>query len=312
VRVVLLLSLSCLSVTSKLLAPSRGMNSQTQQHQSNSTKKPTNSNQQGTENTPLIVRVVPTPKTQEETAQETKDRAEKSANDRKLVNFSGALVNATYVLAAIGVLQLIVFGYQAYQLRRTVKAATDQSGAMERSITEAGRAAKAMEDVARHFEANVSIVRERTAQQMRAYLTVLVGLAVYQEREKGTRFEGKPLLVNSGPTPARAVKYRARADILPIPLPEDFNFPLPEKHVEGGIMGPHQNANMSAIVENFIEDGEVENAKLNKGKALYVWGIVTYADIFGEPHYTKFCQSLFFLPDGKIWGTYTPNYNDGD
>ena len=56
----------------------------------------------GTQDSPLFVKVLPAPKTQEETERENNDRNEKVANDRNLVN-------ATYVLAGIGVLQLFVF-----------------------------------------------------------------------------------------------------------------------------------------------------------------------------------------------------------
>jgi hypothetical protein len=41
------------------------------------------------------VRQLPAPKTDEESTEEAKDRAEKAANDRKLVEFTGSLVNAT-------------------------------------------------------------------------------------------------------------------------------------------------------------------------------------------------------------------------
>jgi hypothetical protein len=119
--------------------------SQKQQQQSTTSPHPPKTDQRGTEKTPLVVKINSPTKTQEEAAHEAEDRNEKSANDRKLVDFTGYLVIATAVLAAIGFLQLIVFGIQSYYLRRTVIAATDQSEAMERSIKEANRLASAME-----------------------------------------------------------------------------------------------------------------------------------------------------------------------
>jgi hypothetical protein len=47
-------------------------------------------------------------------------------------------------------------------------------------------------------------------------------------------------------------------------------------------------------------------------KALFVWGQITYDDVFGKEHHTKFGQSLVWLPDGKIFGYYTPGQNDAD
>jgi hypothetical protein len=74
---------------------------------------------------PLIVKVAPAAKNETQAAQEANDREEKSANDRYLVI-------GTFILGAVGLLQLFVFGYQAVQLRNTVKAASGQSECMVR------------------------------------------------------------------------------------------------------------------------------------------------------------------------------------
>lgn len=108
-----------------------------------------------------------------------------------------------------------------------------QSKSMEKSVAEAARLAGAMERVAGDIAVSskaavdsVAALRERTAQQMRAYVTVNIGSAVYQERSKGLRFEGKPLLINTGHTPAKNVSFRASAAILEAPLADDFTFPI--------------------------------------------------------------------------------------
>jgi hypothetical protein len=302
---------------SQPLSPRRGIASQTQQGHPQSTKQQPASNQRGTEESPIFIKAIPTPKTEAETAQEAEDRKEKSANDRKLVEFTGALVTATWTLAAIGVMQLFVFGYQAYQLWETVKGTAEQSEAMERSIAEATRLASAMEVVSKEIAISakaatdsVAALKERTAQQMRAYLAVVVGAAIYQERNKRLKFEGKPLLVNSGHTPAYKVGYRAEAAILPIPLPKDFTFPLPDEVTGEAMLGSQQNATLSAVLDDFCDDAEVEDIKIGKDKCLYIWGIVTYEDIFGEARRTRFCQSLTWFPDGKVFGFFTPGHND--
>jgi hypothetical protein len=231
------------------------------------------------------------------------------------------LVIATYILGAVGFLQLVVFGYQAIQLRRTVNAAIGQSEDMKRSIAEASRSASAMEQVAAHIETSakaaidsVAALRERTAQQMRAYLTVVVGAALYQDRHKGIRFEGKPMLINTGHTPAHKVRYRAKGAIFPIPLPAGFVFPpLPILEVGAAVLGPQQNATLSAIVDGFVPDQDVEDIKhIRRGQSLYVWGVVEYEDIFDENHFINFCQQLSWLPDDEIWGVFVPGHNDSN
>src|SRR6266566_3435977 len=224
------------AVASQAPSARRGETRQPQEAKSNSAKKPSAQDQRGTENSPLFIKEIPTPKTEEESAQDAKDRTEKSSNDRKLVEFTG-------ILALVGFLQLVVFGLQSYYLRKTVKAAGEQSDDMKCSIAEANRLATAMEKVAKDIAVssqaaidNVAAVRERTAQQMRAYLCVIIGSGIYQDRPNKLKFEAKPTLVNAGHTPAHKVSYRAKAAILPVPLPDDFAFPLPDEAIGGALL----------------------------------------------------------------------------
>jgi hypothetical protein len=53
------------------------------------------------------------------------------------------------VIALIGLLQLGVFGYQAYKLKQTVESSGEEAKAMERHIGEASRSATAMETIAK-------------------------------------------------------------------------------------------------------------------------------------------------------------------
>jgi hypothetical protein len=335
------------SVALQTPSPRRGETRQQRQEQSPRIQQPTSANQRGTEDAPLIVKEIPIAKTQEESAQEAKDRQKKASNDRNLVI-------ATYILAGIAALQLFVFGYQAIQLKRTVKAAGEQVKDMKRAIAEASRSAAAMEEVSKHIEISletaaqqsesmkesvkeaarlasamemvskemslsskaamesVVALRERTAQQMRAYLCVIVGGGDYQDRAKNYKFASRPMLINAGHTPAHKVSYKAKAAILPVPLPEDFAFPLTEVSIGAALVGPQQNATLGGIVDDFCDDKEVEDVKIGKGKALYIWGIVDYEDVFGESHFTKFCQSTHFGPDGKVFGFFLPKHNEAN
>jgi len=267
-------------------------------------------NQRGSKQSPLFVQTIPTPKTAQESAQEAEDRANKADNDRNLVKFTGKLVTATFILAAIGLLQFLVYAYQARQLRHTVNAASEQSGAMQRYIVEAERSATAMENI-------VKVINFGNHAVMRAYLTVIIGNAIYQERRIGQgdlKFEAKPILVNTGNTPARKIKIHIAADILPVPQPEGYELPPPDENLakDAGMLGAHLNATMSGVVKDFVPDSEVANIKEGLPKALCVWGFVTYEDMFGGSHRTQFGQWITWLPDGKVWGYYMAGQNDAD
>jgi hypothetical protein len=214
------------------------------------------------------------------------------------------------VIVAIGTLALAVFTWSLWRATLgMLRVASEQSADMKRSIAESSRASCAMEEVAKHMAVSakaaidsVVAVRERTAQQMRAYISVLVGRGFYQERGRNIKFEAQPVMLNSGHTPAYRVSYRAKAAILPVPLPDNFTFPRPESADTGAVLGAQQNFIMNAVVDSFCGDAEVETIKGGNGKALYVWGIVTYDDIDGVNRETKFCQCITWLPNGQIHG----------
>jgi hypothetical protein len=104
----------------------------TDQSKTHQTQQPSSADQHGTENSPVFVKVVPTPKTQQETANDAQENKNKSANEAELVKFTGHLFWATVALALIGIFQLIAFGLQARRLRQTVEAAKESSEAYVR------------------------------------------------------------------------------------------------------------------------------------------------------------------------------------
>jgi hypothetical protein len=204
---------------------------------------------------------------------------------------------------------------------RQIALARESSGSqgrdMQASIAEAVRAASAMENVAQGItvsaqaaQNSVATLRERTAMQMRAYVAVVIGGGVYQERDKSLRFEAKPIMLNTGHTPAHDVGFQAVAAIMAVPLDDDFDFPLPDEIRGAAPLGPNQTFIMSAIVPDYIDDAEIDNIKKGIGKALVVWGIVKYRDVFGEERQTRFGHAVTWLPNGNIYGYYNQHHND--
>jgi len=299
-----LLSLLTLLIFLQQPGPGSRKVSKPEQQQSPSSQQTAATDQRGTEQSPLVVKTIPPLKTQEEATQEAKDRNDKSANDRHVVWLTGALV-------LIGFLQFLVYAYQAKKLRETVESSGEQAEAMERHIGEASRSADAMEEIAKTIESgNKAIIR--------AYLTVVVGdIHIFQERrgpgQEDLRFETRPSLVNNGNTPARDVTIRIAADILKIPIPQEFGFPLPENVIKNaGIVGPRQVSILAGTVDRFIPDGEIGITKEGATQALCVWGLITYKDIFGDQHQTKFGQWITWNPNGKVVGYYVAGQNDVD
>jgi hypothetical protein len=204
---------------------------------------------------------------------------------------------------------------------RLWKAAAVQSDDMKKTIAEAIRSANAMENVARAVEVSASIAQESsatlkdvTARQMRAYLSVLVHGGSYQERSRNIKFEARPALINTGHTPAHKVTYRAKADVLPFPLADDYVFSDPEDTLRSAaVLGPQQNFVLNAIVESLYEEEDVENIKRGRGRRVFIWGTVSYEDVFGVGRITNFCQSIYWIngPNGEmVYGNFHGRHND--
>ena len=156
------------------------------------------------------------------------------------------------------------------------------------------------------------MLRERSAMQMRAYVAVIIGGGIYQEREKQLRFEARPIMINTGHTPAHNVRYRASARIADLPVEKDFSYEIGPNELGGAPLNPNQTFIMNAVVPDYADDDEVENIKKGTGKALIVWGVIKYRDAFGEDRQTRFAQTLTWLPNNTIYGYFHPNHNDAD
>lgn len=245
-------------------APSIRQTSRTIQNPATNTNNDANHKQNGTDDSPFVVKLKNTGKTDQESAEERKQINEQTAAFWWSVRVTWILAGCTFALALIAM-------WQVLETRATAK------------------------------------------KQLRAYLTVMIGGATYQERKKNLKFAGKPRLINTGQTPAHNVRFIARAAILPTILPEDFDFPLPGQYIGGSVLGPHHFFDLNGVVDDFVPDGEIDDIKQARERALHIWGIVSYEDIFGVHQETRFCQTLTWIGRGKtavIYGYYNPRHND--
>jgi len=72
-----------------------------------------------------------------------------------------------------------------------------------------------------------------TELQSRAYLSVFFDSAIYQDVNHV--FEATAVIRNHGNTPAYDVVFKATAQIVPVPFPEDFAYPLPDDSAGGSV-----------------------------------------------------------------------------
>ncbi len=251
--------------------PSVGISSQQEQNKSKQPNNNTNIKTGESEQHPAFIKIVPADATPDETSYRSYEEKEKPPLDRWLTYATISLSVFTFFLFC-GTVILAVYTFKLWvEASETSKR---QANEMQNSIAEATRAATAMEQVAKNSAESVTAVKQRTAQQMRAYLTVIIGNAAYQDRATNTKFAGYPRLINTGHTPAHKVKFKARA-IISAALPDNFDFPLPGEFIGASVLGPQQFNDLRGIVDDFVPDDEVVGIKHGQGKFLYIWGLVS-------------------------------------
>lgn len=289
---------------------------------------PTNSpnkaaeNQRGTEISPLIVDTEGHRDTPAESAEKTREKEEKHGVDTWTLRWAGITAGTTIILmlagiggvyAALRTLRAIEkqAGLMETQIADAKKSSEDSARDVQASIAEAVRSATAMEGVARSMAINaesvktsVAISREiadtqkmATELQSRAYLSTGFNTATFQDANHV--FDAEVVLQNRGNTPAYDVGFRAAAQIVPVPIPENFAFPLPDDTagLSVSLMAPGTTKTIRRWVSGRVPENEVEGIKLGTGqRGLAMWGIINYRDAFQKSRHIKFAFTVVWIP----------------
>jgi hypothetical protein len=236
------------------------------------------------------------------------------------------LTHGEWVMSVLTFIYVALTGVYVVISAKTLNTIKDDVESSARQFSDqlkvAQDAAQAANDGARAMVKIAQTIEIGNKAITRAYLTVIVNAAIFQERgiagQEDRRFQGIPKLLNTGVTTARKIRIRINADVLPMPIAKDFSFPariVPETSEAPQFLslGAHQNADlMGGVVDGFAPDQDVAEIKEGVRKALCVWGTIDYEDIFGDPHSTKFGQQLYWWSNGTVRGLFIPGQNDAD
>jgi len=253
------------------------------------------------------------------------------------------LIGGAGVYAAVRTLRAIerqanLMEQQATEARTS---SAQQMRDVEASIAEATRASKTMEGIAESMASNVESVKESvvinreiadrqklaTELQSRAYLSVFFNSATFQDANHV--FEVQAVMRNHGNTPAYDVSFKAAAQIVPVPLPDDFSFPLPEEAAGASVslMAPGTTKLLTRHVSTRVPDDQVDAIKLgNPPRGLAMWGVIKYRDAFKEARQIRFAFHVYWIPwiagmdkdrngnplEPRIMSADTAHHNDAD
>jgi hypothetical protein len=251
-------------------------------------------------------------------------RVESTDKTPRVINYRAPEWVLAYCTAALAFITaaLALYTYRLY--RATVRLGADakvsaeqQSTRMERSIVEANRAATAMEAVAMATTNNAMLMQTLLTKQMRAYVSVDLGVALYQDAK--LRFGAGPQVINNGLTPARNVSFKVVAEIIDVAEVTDITnanitfAPIGNVVVNDMGLAPRQSFRMNTAVEHRVLEAEVEEVMKGETKRLFAWGKVTYDDVYGGSWETNFCFNYTFYKNAKgevvVNGFYFPRHN---
>lgn len=285
-------------------------------------QKNANANERGSEESPVIVKVLPPTETKQEAADRKAKEEEQSSANWWMVRLTG-------LLFVVGLGQTFVFWKQAQRLKETIEKmeaiSSQQTADVKASINEASRSASAMEAVAYSMQqsstaakASVEITREIadrqkliTELQSRPYIVVTFE-AMVPQLQSGLRFEPKMRIANLGNTPAYDIRVVIRADAQPYPLPDEFSFSLPEPIKRSSYIGPGLHKIGSGVVPKRYSDAEVQQLAAGVGQRIFCWGLVRYRDIFEIERYVRFGYNFYQVSGDNWFSEDTFRHNEAD
>jgi hypothetical protein len=236
----------------------------------------------GTDQLPLMVKVLPAQKSQSETEKEERDQKAKAEVDAKsafetqrIADYTWWLAAFTLTLFCIAIVQAGLFVWQLLLIRE--------------SLADAKIAADAAKDGAKAARDSVDIAKLSMIAGDRAYVH-FNGCRWISHRQNGESpvfWRLRPCWINSGNTPTRNLLLYVHYELLDEPIQADYQFIRSTNERRPAMIAP------KGLIESLPRDflGEDLVAVKEGRKYLYVWGSAMYRDVFPNTieHVTKFC-----------------------
>jgi hypothetical protein len=146
----------------------------------------------------------------------------------------------------------------------------------------------------RQLKRTVGHMEESAESQLRAYVFQEIG--GWRNMTNGLPLGLNIALVNKGQTPAKNAWVAGTINILPFPLPDDFDFLLDEPGIKQRFNIPPNQSRPAAgwiIATRSFSPQEIEEVTSGAGRCrAWAYGVITYEDIFGKKRHTRFCWFL--------------------
>jgi hypothetical protein len=140
--------------------------------------------------------------------------------------------------------------------------------------------------------------RASSERQLRAYIVVMPGGVIRQSRRRNLRFELRPVVKNTGQTPAYKVRISGHAVVRSAILGPDEDYSADQFGPSPSIMtlGSGQEMISFSVLDHFVSKGDLRSLMRGDRLRLYVYGTVYYEDTFGNERRTNFNYGIVWMP----------------
>jgi hypothetical protein len=196
-----------------------------------------------------------------------------------MIAFTGVIAASAFTYTMVAIWQLEVIGAQVDVMRSDLQETMNQ---VELARVQAEAAKRAADAAEKSIAANLEAFRLG----QRAWVGVK-GIRLKGERKEGERLEAVIIVENTGRTPALEVVVQ-KAVSAAYPTKEALRQP-----VKGGkaifVLAPNNNFLSLKTVTESLSETDLRALESEKRGVFYLYGIITYKDIFDRRHETGFC-----------------------
>ncbi len=270
------------------------------------------SDPRGTNDSPFVVKIQPTPKTDEEAAKEQ----EKEQDDAYTKWWTQALA---WFTAGLALVQLIAIGFQvriASQQNKIIKGQTTILQGQETSMKDGLTVAR---DAAKAANKSADVAYQSMTGTQRAFLLLnrmnirkhAINAPGELNRVIWSGFRITPQFQNSGQTPALDARARAFTQSFPFgTTAAAFAHPVAELNDESRNASLSVGIGLPIFANDVIVTDEQINQIIRGEIALFLYAIVEYRDFFeGTPvHETELCYRIMLSRDPRVGNQ--PRFSD--
>jgi hypothetical protein len=273
-------------VPSQPPSPRAGEPNRPQQPQPGTGQQSATNEQRGTDQVPLTVKVLPSPKSQADIDEEKRRAYENATNEKNLTNGTWTMAVMKLFRVFVGGAQLILFFVQLRYIRE--------------SLNDAKIAATAAKDGAAAAEKYARVTEAAMVAAERAYVSIRSVFFVRDPIEGELQgITAGFRLQNTGNTPTKQMTSHSSMRIFTSDIPENFEFPdLDERREARYFIAPKQW--IGGFIFRITREELI--SCIGGRRRILIWGWADYNDTFPETprRRTEFCHEIIVGTDPTV------------